>query len=149
MRTAAFALLAAAAPSSALLDTLSPARRRSSAVHRCRFAYGGYFWDLAELAKVQMQSEPMGGAVYFGTQRRNAHVMFQVCRNLRTRSCSKSAPVLIRLNEAAHSATTCKRGGRINQQEITPMVLRRRPRRLRWPLRAWVREAVGRRLGVR
>ena len=69
-----------------------------------------------------MQSEPMGGAVYFGTQRRNAHVMFQVCRNLRTRSCSKSAPVLIRLNEAAHSATTCKRGGRINQQEITPMV---------------------------
>ena len=43
MRAAAFALLAAAAPSSALLDTLSPARRRSSAVHRCRFAYGGYF----------------------------------------------------------------------------------------------------------
>ena len=51
MRAAAFALLAAATPSSALLDTLSPARRRSSAVHRCRFAYGGYFWDLAELAK--------------------------------------------------------------------------------------------------
>ena len=39
MRAAAFALLAAAAPTSALLDTLSPARRRSSAVHRCRFAY--------------------------------------------------------------------------------------------------------------
>lgn len=84
-------------------------RQRSRQVTRCRFHYGGHFWDLSSIAAVSLQSEPPGGKVYFGTVQRNAMVLFQVCRNLRSRNCPRTAPVLVRLNDNPASPTICKR----------------------------------------
>ena len=116
MRAAAFALLAAAAR----------ARRSSTRSPRAPLLRGppvprrAVTWTSPSSRRCRCSRSRWGARCTLGRSG-GTRTSCSRCAATCTRSCS-SRPVLIRLNEAAHSATTCKRGGRINQQEITPMV---------------------------